>query len=184
MGGAQKELHSLDFFTAGPLLRALQRPTSCVLLIDEIDKVDAEFEAILLEILSVFRLSVPKLGPLRPRASTSFCSRRTRKDEFRILSGGVASTVARNLAVRLCGCGCGSWDSITGQIKESRSHAEQLVYSSGVQLILVREDVGLVKLILGTRHRPLREIGFSLPGGFWFWCCFLLFRPKNSHLGA
>jgi DNA polymerase III delta prime subunit len=41
----KQELHSLDFFTAGPLLRALQRPTPCVLLIDEIDKVDAEFEA-------------------------------------------------------------------------------------------------------------------------------------------
>ena len=41
----KQELHSLDFFTAGPLLRALQRPTPCVLLIDEIDKVDTEFEA-------------------------------------------------------------------------------------------------------------------------------------------
>ena len=40
----KEELHSLDFFTAGPLLRALQRPTPCVLLIDEIDKVDQEFE--------------------------------------------------------------------------------------------------------------------------------------------
>ncbi|HET9183695.1 MAG TPA: MoxR family ATPase [Candidatus Angelobacter sp.] len=60
----KQELHSLDFFTAGPLLRALQRPTPCVLLIDEIDKVDPEFEAMLLEILSVFRLSIPKLGTI------------------------------------------------------------------------------------------------------------------------
>jgi DNA polymerase III delta prime subunit len=41
----KQELHSLAFFTAGPLLRALQFPKPCVLLIDEIDKVDAEFEA-------------------------------------------------------------------------------------------------------------------------------------------
>ena len=41
----KQELHSLDFFTAGPLLRALQCAKPCVLLIDEIDKVDAEFEA-------------------------------------------------------------------------------------------------------------------------------------------
>ena len=41
----KQELHSLDFFTAGPLLRALQCPKPCVLLIDEIDKVDPEFEA-------------------------------------------------------------------------------------------------------------------------------------------
>lgn len=61
----KRELHSLDFFTAGPLLRALQRPTPCVLLIDEIDKVDQEFEAMLLEILSIFRLSIPKLGTIQ-----------------------------------------------------------------------------------------------------------------------
>jgi MoxR-like ATPase len=64
----KQELHSLDFFTAGPLLRALQRPTPCVLLIDEIDKVDAEFEAMLLEILSVFQLSIPKLGTIEARS--------------------------------------------------------------------------------------------------------------------
>ncbi|HET9183744.1 MAG TPA: MoxR family ATPase [Candidatus Angelobacter sp.] len=62
------ELHSLDFFMAGPLLRALQRPTPCVLLIDEIDKVDQEFEAMLLEILSVFRLSIPKLGTIEAKS--------------------------------------------------------------------------------------------------------------------
>ena len=64
----KQELHSLDFFTAGPLLRALQRPTPCVLLIDEIDKVDQEFEAMLLEILSIFRLSIPKLGTIQAKS--------------------------------------------------------------------------------------------------------------------
>jgi DNA polymerase III delta prime subunit len=39
------ELHSQQFFSAGPLLRALQRDKSCVLLIDELDKVDQAFEA-------------------------------------------------------------------------------------------------------------------------------------------
>ncbi|MGE5324440.1 MAG: AAA family ATPase [Actinomycetota bacterium] len=64
----KQELHSLDFFTAGPLLRALQCPKPCVLLIDEIDKVDPEFEAMLLEILSVFRLSIPKLGTIEAKS--------------------------------------------------------------------------------------------------------------------
>jgi len=64
----KQELHSLDFFTAGPLLRSLQRPTPCVLLIDEIDKVDQEFEAMLLEILSIFRLSIPKLGTIQAKS--------------------------------------------------------------------------------------------------------------------
>src|SRR5881396_1022530 len=59
----RRELHGLEFFTKGPLLRALlceERP--CVLLVDEIDKVDHEFEALLLELLSDWQLSIPKLG--------------------------------------------------------------------------------------------------------------------------
>jgi MoxR-like ATPase len=56
------ELHTRKFFTAGPLLRALEYEKPCVLLIDELDKVNAAFEAMLLEVLSVFRLSIPKLG--------------------------------------------------------------------------------------------------------------------------
>lgn len=58
----KQELHSLKFFSAGPLLRALQCPRRCVLLVDEIDKVDQAFEAMLLKLLSVWRLSIPKLG--------------------------------------------------------------------------------------------------------------------------
>ena len=58
----KQELHSLNFFSAGPLLRALQYPKRCVLLIDELDKVSQAFEAMLLELLSVWRLSIPKLG--------------------------------------------------------------------------------------------------------------------------
>ena len=40
----KKELHGLKFFSAGPLLRALQYHRRCVLLIDELDKVDQAFE--------------------------------------------------------------------------------------------------------------------------------------------
>ncbi len=61
----RNRLHTLDFFAGGPLLRALRhedRP--CVLLIDEIDKVDQGFEALLLEILSAWQITVPKLGTI------------------------------------------------------------------------------------------------------------------------
>jgi MoxR-like ATPase len=59
----RNRLHSLDFFAQGPLLRALRhKPKPCVLLIDELDKVDHAFEALLLEILSVWQITVPKLG--------------------------------------------------------------------------------------------------------------------------
>jgi MoxR-like ATPase len=64
----QQELHGQQFFRAGPLLRALQYEKPCVLLIDEVDKVNQEFEAILLEILSVWRLSIPKLGTIVARS--------------------------------------------------------------------------------------------------------------------
>src|SRR5437762_3711647 len=62
----RKLLHELEFFTKGPLLRALlydEKP--CVLLVDEIDKVDHEFEALLLELLSEWQLTIPKLGTVR-----------------------------------------------------------------------------------------------------------------------
>src|SRR6266498_5704066 len=58
-------LHTLDFFAEGPLLRALrysERP--CVLLVDELDKVDYNIEALLLETLSAWQITVPKLGTI------------------------------------------------------------------------------------------------------------------------
>jgi MoxR-like ATPase len=59
----RQQLHGLEFFTKGPLLRALlHEDKPCVLLVDEIDKVDQEFEALLLEVLSDWQLSIPKLG--------------------------------------------------------------------------------------------------------------------------
>ncbi|MDB4964819.1 MAG: clpB1 [Myxococcales bacterium] len=53
------------FLLARPLLRAIRSATRSVLLIDEVDRADAEFEAFLLEVLSDFQVSVPELGTLR-----------------------------------------------------------------------------------------------------------------------
>jgi MoxR-like ATPase len=62
----RNRLHSLDFFAEGPLVRALRHKSKpCVLLIDELDKVDHGFEALLLEILSVWQITVPKLGTVQ-----------------------------------------------------------------------------------------------------------------------
>ena len=64
--GIRNRLHSIDFFVEGPLLRALRRKCKpCVLLIDELDKVDHAFEALLLEILSAWQITVPKLGTVK-----------------------------------------------------------------------------------------------------------------------
>ena len=64
----KNELHGEQFFSAGPLLRALQYEQPCVLLIDELDKVDHAFEAMLLELLSVWQLSIPKLGTIQAKS--------------------------------------------------------------------------------------------------------------------
>jgi MoxR-like ATPase len=58
------ELYDRRFLVARPLLKALEtRP--CVLLVDEIDRADDEFEAFLLELLSEFSVTIPELGTLR-----------------------------------------------------------------------------------------------------------------------
>jgi MoxR-like ATPase len=64
----RNNLHTLDFFVQGPLLRSLLYEQPCVLLIDEVDKVDEGFEALLLEILSEWQISVPKLGTIKHKA--------------------------------------------------------------------------------------------------------------------
>jgi MoxR-like ATPase len=51
-----------EFLLPRPLLTAISRPEPVVLLIDEIDKTDQEFEAMLLEVLSEFQISIPELG--------------------------------------------------------------------------------------------------------------------------
>jgi MoxR-like ATPase len=64
----QIELHDRQFFSAGPLLNSLEHEKPCVLLIDELDKVDHAFEAMLLELLSVWTLSIPKLGTIHAKS--------------------------------------------------------------------------------------------------------------------
>jgi len=71
---ALKKLHgfgdlffSPEFLEPRPLLRALQEESGAVLLIDEIDKSDQEFEAFLLEILSDYQVSIPEIGCVAAR---------------------------------------------------------------------------------------------------------------------
>jgi MoxR-like ATPase len=64
----QANLKGRDFFRPGPLMRALECEKPCVLLIDELDKVDEGFEALLLEILSAWQLSIPEFGTVKARS--------------------------------------------------------------------------------------------------------------------
>jgi MoxR-like ATPase len=60
-----QHVFSREYLLERPLLRALSSPRRAVLLIDEIDKADEEFEAFLLELLSDFQISIPELGTVR-----------------------------------------------------------------------------------------------------------------------
>lgn len=60
----EQRIFSQDYLLERPLLRAIRQPVAPVLLIDEIDRADEEFEAYLLEILSDFQITVPELGTL------------------------------------------------------------------------------------------------------------------------
>jgi MoxR-like ATPase len=60
----QDDIFSGEFLLARPLLNAITAEKPVVLLIDEIDKTDQEFEAMLLEILSDFQISIPELGTM------------------------------------------------------------------------------------------------------------------------
>lgn len=64
----QSNLKGRDFFRPGPLMRALECERPCVLLIDELDKVDDGFEAMLLEILSAWQLSIPEFGTVEAKS--------------------------------------------------------------------------------------------------------------------
>ena len=64
LAGEEDVFFSMRFLLQRPLLKAILNETPTVLLIDEIDRADAEFEAFLLEVLSDFQVSVPELGTL------------------------------------------------------------------------------------------------------------------------
>ncbi len=61
---AQEDIFGTDFLLTRPLMQAISSPEPVVLLIDEIDKTDQEFEAMLLELLSDFQITIPELGQI------------------------------------------------------------------------------------------------------------------------
>jgi MoxR-like ATPase len=64
-GAEYVNIYGDDFLIARPMLEALRHPRDTVLLIDEIDRADHEFEAFLLEFLSDFSISIPERGTIR-----------------------------------------------------------------------------------------------------------------------
>jgi len=63
----QDDIFGPEFLLTRPLMQAIASPEPVVLLIDEIDKTDQEFEAMLLELLSDFQITIPELGRIEAR---------------------------------------------------------------------------------------------------------------------
>ncbi len=64
-GDAYVNIYADEYLLERPLLEVLRAPTNSILLIDEIDRSDHEFEAFLLEFLSDFAISIPEIGTVR-----------------------------------------------------------------------------------------------------------------------
>ena len=186
--GIRNRLHSIDFFVEGPLLRALRRQCKpCVLLIDELDKVDHAFEALLLEILSAWQITVPKLGtvkaetvpfvvlssneerrlgdPLRRRCLYLRFEYPTVEREVEILAAR-----SRNQEAALLGQMAGLAHALRGwNMEKPPSIAEMLDLSQALQILGVKEimpeqrDVLLPLLAKteGDRGRLLLREGFE-----------------------
>jgi MoxR-like ATPase len=79
--GSVDKLFGPKFLLERPLLEAVRRGDQAVLLIDEIDRADDEFEAFLLEVLSDFQISIPELGTIKAESSpvVILTSNRTRE---------------------------------------------------------------------------------------------------------
>jgi MoxR-like ATPase len=78
---SEQELFGPEFLIRRPLLEAIDTDEPVVLLIDEVDRADEEFEAFLLEILSDFQITIPELGTIqaRRRPAVVLTSNRTRE---------------------------------------------------------------------------------------------------------
>src|SRR5436305_3766147 len=78
---SEEELFGPEFLIRRPLLEAIESAEPVVLLIDEIDRADEEFEAFLLEVLSDFQITIPEIGTIAAarRPSVILTSNRTRE---------------------------------------------------------------------------------------------------------
>jgi MoxR-like ATPase len=78
---SEQELFGPDFLIRRPLLEAIESTEAVVLLIDEVDRADDEFEAFLLEVLSDFQITIPEIGTVtaRRRPAVVLTSNRTRE---------------------------------------------------------------------------------------------------------
>ena len=130
---SERELFTENFLIKRPLLRAIERTRERppVLLIDEIDRADEEFEGYLLELLSEFQITIPELGTIRASEPpvVVITSNRTREVHDALKRRCVynwidfpdAATERRIVAAKVPGASAGLSEHITAFVQELRT---------------------------------------------------------------
>jgi len=164
----KREVTSRSYFMAGPLLEAIEQERSCVLLIDEIDKVDYAFEAMLLELLSAWTLSIPKLGTVAASSIphvflTSNQERRLgdplrRRSFYLVVEHPSAEREAAIVAARTPGAGKETHQFIAGLAKSLRAYTLEKPPS-----ISEMNDVAVAMELLGIQRLGPEHKDFMLP---------------------
>ena len=151
----RSSLKGRDFFRPGPLMRALECERPCVLLIDELDKVDDGFEAMLLEILSAWQLSIPEFGTVEAR-SIPFVV--LTSNEERRLGDGIQSICQSDRSRQIGSCSCCLLRSESNSGRSGRRKSTSVNYRGSVPNVPLRHhatDAGL------EFRRPVRNYGHA-----------------------
>jgi len=164
----KREVISRAYFMAGPLLEAIEQEQRCVLLIDEIDKVDYAFEAMLLELLSVWALSIPKMGTVQATSIpyvflTSNQERRLgdplrRRSFYLVVEHPTAEREAAIVAKRTQGASEKTHRFIAGLAKSLRAYTMEKPPS-----ISEMNDVALAMQLLGIEQITPEHKDIMLP---------------------
>ncbi len=161
----KREVTSRSYFMAGPLLEAIEQEQRCVLLIDEIDKVDHAFEAMLLELLSAWTLSIPKMGTVQATSIphvflTSNQERRLgdplrRRSFYLVVEHPTAEREAAIVARRTPEAGKETHQFIAGLAKSLRAYTLEKPPSVSEMndVALAMELLGLTRL--GREHKDI-----------------------------
>ena len=141
--GIRNRLHSLDFFAQGPLLRALRHEFKpCVLLIDELDKVDHAFEDQLRSFI-VGKAMPPEFDRKRPSVDQSVPFVHTSGHEFRILDHvGKVRKVGRNYVTQCPSCAHAGQDRSSDNLAISIDDPRKYICWAGCTKELIRQSVG------------------------------------------
>jgi MoxR-like ATPase len=172
-GALQADIFSEEFLLTRPLLAAIRAPDPVVLLIDEVDRLDVETEALLLEVLSDYQVSIPELGTV---ASTQTPLVFLTSNNTRELSEALKRrclylyidypSVHREREIvlsRVPGLSSALADQITGvvrslrqlELKKRPSVSETIDWARTLSLLGV-EEVG-TELVIGTLHVLLKH---------------------------